>query len=211
MKLQTKQHILRHLHMLKSLGYTYHENVNLHPIHIATGFKVPQNFEQLEDMVNNCSLCELGKYSQNRFFSYGSKEAKVVFIGNFPQSDMFDPFSGQAGKMFESMCENVLQLSKDDIYYTYPLKCQIPLSQEINKEDIDCCKSYLLEQLKLINPKVVVVYEDSTTLKYITKDISFYNVITTFSPNFLLRNPSMKAKVLADLKQVKQILEKEEI
>jgi uracil-DNA glycosylase family 4 len=210
MQYETKQDLLRHFHLLESFGYKYHEDIHFHLTQDESSLELPQNLDALKEIVNHCNLCQLAKTSTQRFFSYGSGLVKVLFIGDFPQTSNYDPFGGQSGKIFEAMCNNVLGVEKEDISFLTAIKCEVPLSSELEQEDINTCKPYLLEQIKLINPKVIVVFEDSKSLPYLKKELSaLKNVITTYSANYVLRNPSIKQQVFTDLKQIKLLLEKE--
>ncbi len=206
-----KQNLIRHFEILKTLGFDYHEDIDLHLVtQSEENLSLPKNIDDLQEIVNNCSLCELGKYSKDRFFSYGNNKAKLMFIGDFPNTDNFNPFSGQSGKMLSNICNNVLNLKEDEIYYTNILKCKLPVSKEIHKDIVNCCTDYLMQQIKIVNPQVLVVFDNTTSKLLSTNEIlsEEITIVNTYSPSFLLRNPSCKKQALDDFSKIKIILDK---
>jgi len=206
-----KQQLIRHFETLKSFGFDYHEDIDLHlVVPNEDNLALPNNIEDLENIVDNCTLCEVGKYSKNRFFSYGSSEANLMFIGDFPSSGSFNPFAGQSGKMLSDICNNVLRISEEQIYYTNILKCNLPVSKEIHSDIVNCCTDYLMQQINIIQPQVIIIFDNSTSQllnrNRFTEDLT---IINTYSPSFLLRNPSYKKQALEDFQKVKNILDKE--
>ena len=108
--------------------------------------------------------------------------------------------------------ENVLFLKRSDIYIANIIKCRPPQSRDPEIEEIDACKGYLLKQIEIIKPKIIVtlgriafryLLNDTTP---ITKargkmyDFNGIKVIPTYHPSYLLRNPSKKKEAMVDLK-----------
>jgi len=205
-----KQQLIRYLQTLKSLGFEYHEDVDLHLVdQDEENLSLPDNLNDLQEVVENCSLCELGKYSKNRFFSYGTSEAQLMLIGDFPSTDNFNPFAGQSGKMLSDICHNVLKIKEEQIYYTSILKCNLPASKEVHSDIVNCCTDYLIKQINIIQPQVVVIFDNATSqLLNTNKFTEDLTIISTYSPSFLLRNPSQKKQALEDFQKVKNILDK---
>jgi len=189
----TKQKLIKHFNLLKIMGYEYHEPVDLHLTKNDESIVLPDTIDTLKELVDNCSLCELNKYTKKKFFSKGNLTSKVMIIGDFPSSDNYDPFAGQSGKMLVAMCQNVLKLDPNDVYYTTILKCNVPLSQAVHNDNINCCKDYFIKQIEIIKPLVIIVF-DTQTYKHLNTLNIFdkQNIVITHSPSFLLRNPSSK-------------------
>jgi len=151
----TKQKLIKHFNLLKIMGYEYHEPVDLHLTKNDESIVLPDTIDTLKELVDNCSLCELNKYTKKKFFSKGNLTSKVMIIGDFPSSDNYDPFAGQSGKMLVAMCQNVLKLDPNDVYYTTILKCNVPLSQAVHNDNINCCKDYFIKQIEIIRRKTM--------------------------------------------------------
>jgi uracil-DNA glycosylase len=204
-----KQKLIRHLNLLKSMGYEYHKPIDLKLLKDNKLAILPDNLSELKTIVDSCNACQLGKYNKNRFFSYGNIDSKIMFIGDYATLDTFNPFNGLSGKMLKDMCTNVLKINTDDIYYTNIIKCSIPSTINLHNDSINYCKDFLIKQISIINPMVIVAF-DTDTFKYIkTLDIFLNkNIFVIYSPIFLLRNPSYKKKTLEDLNKIKSILDK---
>jgi DNA polymerase len=203
---ETKDKLKHHFNTLKAMGYEYSEAVDFHIQDVHDNMILPNNIDLLESMALNCNLCDLSKNTKKKFFAKGNS-SKVMFIGDYPLVEQFNPFQGQAGKMLEAMCTNVLGVGIEEIYYTTIVKCNISTTQNIHKENVLICKDYLLKQITLINPTVIIIF-DTDAYKYISSLNIFdsNNVIKIYSPTFLLRNPSYKKQALLDLQKAKTIL-----
>jgi DNA polymerase len=211
---------LKELYILKSLGVKYIDNydLNRHDIDIK---HLPNSLEYLKKMVNNCHLCELSKTRQNIIFSDGNTQADIMFIGDTPL--MYDeqegvPFIGHAGDTLNKMIENVLLIKREDTYITNIIKCRPPQDRIVTQKEIDSCKEYIFQQIKLVKPKIIVTlggdsYKsltgDKTQLSKIRGhiiDFKGIKLVPTYHPKFLIRNPSFKKDAFTDMKLIKKLL-----
>jgi len=145
-----------------------------------------------------------------------------MFIGDFPgvnEDENGKFFVGRAGNILTNIIEKVLNLQKEDVYIANILKCRPPINRDESDEEVNTCRPYLLQQIELVNPKIIVAL-GSKSFHYLTgdKDIEISKVrgevlefanaklIPTFHPNFLLRNPSSKKDVFQDMLKVKSLL-----
>ena len=214
-----KEKILQHLYRLKSFGETYVDPINVtNPIQA----KLPQDITKLASIVNECHLCELSKSRKNVIFGEGNPTAKVMFIGDVPTStedDTGHPFVGRAGEMLGKMIENVLGLKREEVYITNILKCKPPQNRLISLEEIQMCQPYLLKQIEIIDPLIIVAL-GATSYKYLSGDntpimrvrgqvLNFHNrkLLPTLHPSYLLRNPSAKKEVFNDLLYIKELID----
>lgn len=113
---------------------------------------------------------------------------------------------GQAGLMLKNICQNVLKIKTDDIYFTTILKCPVKNSSDIQQQYIDSCKGFLEKQIEIIKPKVIVVFENKTSsmLEIKAKNVK---IIKTYSPTMVLKNQNLKQRVFDDMKKVKHHME----
>lgn len=211
---------LKRAYALKALGYEYIEPIQTAPIQSTNA--LPNSFESLSNLVHNCHLCELSKTRKNVVFGEGNIQAKLMFVGEGPgmmEDDSGRPFVGRAGGLLTKMIESVLQISRDDVYIANIVKCRPPNNRVPSIQEASICKEYLLKQIELVNPKIIVALgttsyhyltDDTTSISKIRGEILSFNnrvLIPTFHPSFLLRNPSAKKEAFEDLKKIKSVLE----
>ena len=110
---------------------------------------------------NNCHACVLGKTRNNIVFSDGNPEtAKIVLIGEAPgeTEDMTGtPFVGRAGKLLTEFLAEAGISRKDDVYIINTVKCRPPENRVPTNFEKKCCEDYLMSQIAIINPKVIIL------------------------------------------------------
>jgi uracil-DNA glycosylase family 4 len=169
----------------------------------------------------NCHLCELSKSRQNVVFGEGNENAEILFVGEGPGANedaQGSPFVGKSGELLTKMIENVLELTREDVYIANIVKCRPPGNRTPTSDEAYTCKPYLLKQIELIRPKLIVTL-GGTAYQYLTEDSTpitkirgtihkqeEYTIIPTYHPSYLLRNPSAKKEVFEDLKKIKALL-----
>ena len=214
-----KNQILKNLYNLKSFGYEYHESLDLFSNNIKN-VKLPNNINDLSISVSHCYLCELSKCRKNILFGYGNTNSDIMFIGDEPSNSEDELglfYVGKSGELLTKMIENVLNVTKEDVYFTTLVKCKS--SNGLNNSNIETCHDYLLKQIELIKPKLIVALGEKT-YSYLLKnsdnfsqmrgkELAFNGItlITTFSPTFLLRNPSSKKDAYYDMLKIKNYME----
>ncbi len=214
-----KNQLLKNLNYLKSFGYEYHETINFISSEIKN-VKLPDNLELLKNSVQHCYLCDLCKSRKNVLFGYGKNNSDIMFISDEPsnsEDELGVFYSGKSGELLTKMIENVLLIKKEDVYLTTLVKCKS--LNGLNNSNIDTCNDYLLKQIELIKPKLIVALGEKSYSYLLKNNDNFmqirgkellYNGITliaTFSPNFLLRNPSSKKDVYYDMLKIKSYME----
>jgi len=211
--------LLKQLYQLKQLGYNYTS---------VTAFKeeepdltLPNTLESLKKQAKECHLCALSKSRQKVVFGEGSVNATVMFVGDTPSNSDDSAgkvFTGRSGDILTKMIENVLGLTRTEVYITNVLKCRALDTQTPSPTHIHTCQPYLLKEIELIKPKIIVAFGE-TAYHCLTGDDSemekahgnlnkqsAYTVIPTYHPNYLLRNPSVKKDVFDDLLKVKNYI-----
>jgi DNA polymerase len=172
--------------------------------------------ETIRADMGECTRCRLHKQRHKIVFGAGNGKASLVFVGEGPghDEDMQGlPFVGRAGKLLTQMIE-AMGLVRDDVYICNIVKCRPPENRTPEKDEVETCSPFLLRQLGVIRPKVIVCLGNvaSQTLLGTHKSISQYRgqwfdyrgarMIATYHPAYLLRNPAAKADVWVDLKKV---------
>ena len=179
------------------------------------------SLKKLNERIETCQKCEIGKERTNLVFGSGNTQAELVFIGEAPGKDediAGEPFVGKAGKLLGKMIK-AIDLDREDVYIANVLKCRPTQNRAPKKNEIINCKPYLLEQLEIIHPKVICTLGTFASQSLLnTKDsisqirgkvYKFKNIklIPTFHPAYLLRSPNFKKEAWDDLQLIKMELE----
>ncbi len=168
--------------------------------------------------------CELKKTATQAVPGYGSANADIVFIGEAPgkQEDKHGrPFVGAAGKFLDEML-GVIKLKREDIYITNIVKYRPPNNRDPLPEEKAACRAWLLEELKIIKPSLIVFLGrhamnnffpelkiGNTHGKLLIK--SFKNMETKYffplyHPAAALYNGSMREVLIKDFKKIPKLL-----
>jgi uracil-DNA glycosylase family 4 len=176
--------------------------------------------ETLEDIrgeLGRCILCPLGETRTNLVFGVGSREARLVFVGEAPGRDedlQGVPFVGKAGELLTNMIRR-MGLKREDVYICNVLKCRPPNNRNPLPDEVEKCQPFLLRQLRAIGPEIIVALgtfaaqtllgtkEPISKLRGRFHDYHGIPLMPTFHPSFLLRNgPDMRWVVWEDMVQV---------
>lgn len=113
---------------------------------------------KLIEEIKNCRKCSLYKYRRNPVPGEGPLNAKLMFIGEAPggQEDAVGrPFVGTAGKFLTELL-NSNGISRGEVFIGNLLKCRPPNNRDPLPEEIEKCSPYLLRQIEIIRPKMIV-------------------------------------------------------
>ncbi len=105
-----------------------------------------------------CQKCPLGKTRTKFVYGVGNPKADIIFIGEAPGRDedmQGEPFVGRAGKLLDKILA-AMGFSRDDVYIANILKCRPPENRDPQPDEMKACMPYLLEQIRLIQPKFMV-------------------------------------------------------
>jgi DNA polymerase len=211
--------LLKQLYLLKQLGYKY---TALTPFkEDEPDLSLPDTLDKLKKQAMECHLCQLSKSRTHVVFGEGNINAKLMFVGEAPgatEDSSGKPFVGRSGELLTKMIENVLALSRSEVYITNIVKCRPRNNAEPTPTEAHTCQPYLLKQIELIKPRIIVAL-GATAYHYLSGDDSNiskvrgtviqkkeYILIPTYHPSYLLRNPSAKKEVFEDLKMIKGLL-----
>ncbi len=208
---------LKYLYKLKESGIDYFEGFTSQERKID----MPNELKELEKICKTCTLCDLAKTRTNVVFGEGNPKAKLMFIGEGP-GEMEDktgrPFVGRAGKLLTKIIENVLELKREDVYISNIVKCRPPNNRVPTIEEAETCKPYLLKQIDIINPEILVCLGKTAFMYLLNTDMPISKVrgqifeykgkkvIPTYHPSYLLRNPSAKKEAYKDFLLIKSML-----
>jgi DNA polymerase len=171
---------------------------------------------KIREDIGDCTRCKLHKGRHKIVFGDGNPKAELVFIGEGPGADedmQGLPFVGRAGKLLTQMIE-AMGLQRKDVYICNVVKCRPPENRAPEPDEVTTCSPYLLRQIDVIQPKVIVCLGAvaAKTLLETTRGISQFRgewlqwrgrkLMATYHPAYLLRNPNAKGEVWKDLQKV---------
>jgi uracil-DNA glycosylase len=175
---------------------------------------------RIREDLGECTRCKLHKHRHTIVFGDGNPKAELVFVGEGPGADEDAqglPFVGRAGKLLTQMIE-AMGLQRKDVYICNVVKCRPPENRTPEDDEITTCSPFLLRQLEVISPKVIVCLGAvaARTLLKTNRGISQFRgqwldyrgskLMATYHPAYLLRNPNAKGEVWKDLQKVMALL-----
>ena len=178
--------------------------------------------DQVRRELGDCRRCKLCSGRKNIVFGSGNPRAQLVFVGEGPgeNEDLQGvPFVGAAGELLTKMIE-AMGFRRDDVYICNVVKCRPPGNRNPEPDEIEACEPFLRAQLAAIQPKVVValgkfaaqtLLRDSTPITRMRGNWRVYEgiqLMPTFHPAYLLRNPAEKRNAWADLQAVMKVFGK---
>ncbi|RLI64008.1 MAG: uracil-DNA glycosylase [Candidatus Asgardarchaeum californiense] len=187
-----------------------------------------RKWRQLEKEIANCRKCDLWKTRKNPVIGEGSKDARIMFIGEAPgywEDIKGRPFVGKAGKIFDELLQSI-DLRREEVYIANVLKCRPPNNRNPFQNEIDACTPYLDQQIELIHPRIIATL-GNFALSYISKKFGLKQenigqshgkifkiktlfgdliIIPLYHPAAAVYNPLLKKTLLEDIAVVKRLL-----
>ena len=178
-------------------------------------------WEQLKQTCYNCTRCALCDTRHNVVFGVGKENADIMFVGEGPgeQEDLKgEPFVGAAGKLLDDMI-SIIDLDRTNCYIANIVKCRPPNNRDPLPEEENACIGYLREQVKLIQPKIIVCLGRISAMRLIKPDYRITRehgqfirkggilMTAVYHPAALLRDASKKEDMLLDMERIKEQLE----
>lgn len=117
-----------------------------------------EQLEELNKKMLACSKCVLRGTCTQVVPGEGSAEAEIVFIGEGPgqkEDELGRPFVGAAGKFLDEML-GTINFKREDVYIANVVKCRPPQNRDPLPGEAEACWPWLLEQIKIIDPKLIV-------------------------------------------------------
>lgn len=176
-------------------------------------------------MIVECS-CTLREGATQAVPGDGSAEAEIMFVGEAPgknEDEQGIPFVGAAGKFLAEMLATI-NLKREDIYITNVVKYRPPNNRDPSPEEIEACMPWLHEQIKIIQPKVIVTLGRHAMEHFIPgkkisevhgqafrrtfPDIGPQVFFALYHPAAALYNGGMRTTLIEDFKKIPKVIEK---
>jgi uracil-DNA glycosylase len=181
----------------------------------------PAALQLIREDIGECTRCRLHKGRTNLVFGVGNVNADIMFVGEGPGADedaQGEPFVGRAGQLLNNMI-SAMGLRREDVYIANVVKCRPPGNRTPEREECDTCIPFLLRQIEVIHPKVIValgavaaknllaVNDSMANLRGRWYDFKGARLLVTYHPAFLLRDPRQKKEAWKDLQMVMKYLD----
>jgi DNA polymerase len=185
-------------------------------VRVAPGAKAAA-LAAVREQIGDCTRCPLA-YAGRRtiVFADGDPNAELMFVGEGPGADedaSGTPFVGKAGQLLNNMI-GAMGLKREQVYIANIVKCRPPGNRVPEPVEANTCSQFLVEQMDIVQPKVVVAL-GSTAATYLLgvrqsiasmrgrwQTVRGAKLMVTFHPAFLLRDPRQKGEAWKDLQLV---------
>jgi DNA polymerase len=192
------------------------------PVAVSVDILTP-DWQELRATVASCTRCQLHQHRTQTVFGVGNRDADWMIIGEAPGAEedrRGEPFVGRAGKLLDEMLRAV-GLDRDSAFIANILKCRPPNNRDPAVDEAAACRGHLERQIDMVNPRLILavgriaaqqlLHSDSAVGRMRGRVHSLENrkvpVVVTYHPAYLLRSPSQKRKVWADLRLARQTVE----
>lgn len=177
----------------------------------------------LRAVAEQCVRCPLHETRRQVVFGEGDPDARLVCVGEAPgarEDETGRPFVGRAGQLLDRLLLAV-GYRREEVYICNVLKSRPPGNRDPEPEEIEACSPYLVRQLELIDPEVIVAFGafasrtllDASgslgSLRGRTHEVRGYPLVATYHPAALLRNPGWRRPTWRDLQRARGIVEGE--
>lgn len=179
-------------------------------------------FEALRERALVCTDCRLSETRTNVVFGVGDFGAELMFVGEAPGKNedlQGEPFVGAAGRLLDELLDEI-GIAREEVYIANVLKCRPPGNRDPRPDEIDCCKGYLREQIRMISPRVVMTLGNFATKLLLRTETGITRLrgqrfdwwlgatlVPTFHPAAALRGrPQVRDHMREDFATVSQIL-----
>ena len=174
------------------------------------------------ESISSCQECQLGKHRNKFVFGIGDPHANLMFIGEAPGKDedlKGEPFVGKAGKLLDKILSAINMNRHENVYICNVLKCRPPQNRDPLPEEVEKCEPYLIHQIKLIRPQLIVALGRiaATTLLRIDGNLKSMRgklhdyhgtpLRVTYHPAALLRNPGFKRPTWEDFQFIRDFIQ----
>ena len=135
--------------------------------------------QDLSASLHNCQRCKLAKLGRSQVvFGTGNPNASIMFVGEAPgfnEDRQGEPFVGAAGKLLDKLLESA-GLSRSQVYIANVIKCRPPNNRDPEPDEVETCKPFLLQQIEMIQPKLVCTLGNWATQTILEKKVGITKV-----------------------------------
>src|SRR5579883_1670930 len=169
--------------------------------------------------VETCPDCDLARTRTKAVPGEGPDDAEIMFIGEGPgyyEDRSGRPFVGQAGKLLERLLASI-GMTREQVYITNVVKCRPPDNRDPLRDEIEACDKYLVEQMELLDPLLIVTLGRYSMAKFMPgesisrvhgqpKIVDGRTVLPFFHPAAALHQQRFMQQVEDDFKKIPDVL-----
>jgi uracil-DNA glycosylase len=192
----------------------------------------PAALKGIREDIGDCTRCKLHAQGRKQIvFGVGNPDAELMFVGEGPGADedeQGEPFVGRAGQLLNNMI-TAMGLKREQVYIANVVKCRPPGNRTPERDECDTCGPFLMRQIAVVKPKVVVALGAVAAKTLLSVNDSMANLrgrfyefspmlpknaperdpswestklAVTYHPAYLLRDPRQKKEAWKDLQMV---------
>ena len=176
---------------------------------------------QLNASLHDCQRCRLASGRTQVVFGTGNPQASIMFVGEAPgfyEDRQGEPFVGAAGKLLTELLQSI-GLERSDIYIANVIKCRPPNNRDPLPDEINTCKPFLLQQIELIQPKLVCTLGNFATQTLLERKVGItkvrgqiirlenFVVFPLLHPAAALHQGNLRVPLKEDFQKLKTVLE----
>ncbi|MDN5364904.1 MAG: uracil-DNA glycosylase [Thermacetogenium sp.] len=175
--------------------------------------------QELQDVCLQCRRCGLRENSKRVVFGEGNENSRLMLVGEAPGAEeerLGRPFVGAAGKLLNKILA-AAGFRREALYITNIAKCRPPGNRLPRKDEADSCYVYLVRQIELIKPRLIVCLGTLATQYLIHHQVKVsavrgqvfekggIKIIATYHPAALLRDPGKKKPAWQDFQLIRNL------
>jgi len=177
----------------------------------------------LKEAARTCTACPLHARRKQAVFGVGDEQADWLFVGEGPGAEedaRGEPFVGQAGRLLDNMLAAIGLQRGRDVYVGNVVKCRPPGNRVPEPSEAAACEPFLLRQMALIQPRLIVALGKTAASNLLRTDASIASLrgrlhdfrgtplLVTYHPAYLLRNLADKSKAWEDLCLAREVMQR---
>jgi uracil-DNA glycosylase len=182
------------------------------------------SLEELHKNIGSCTKCVLHQGRNKFVFGVGNANAEIMCVGEGPGAEEDKqgyPFVGRAGQLLTDILK-AIKFSRDDVFIANVVKCRPPGNRTPLPTEMDTCSPYLLKQIDLIKPKLILCLGLTAAQGLLNKKDSLTSMrgkvfefrgakaMVTYHPAALLRNPHWKKATWEDVQKFRKLYDEME-
>ncbi len=177
---------------------------------------------ELTSFLHDCQRCKLAKLGRTQVvFGVGNPNAEIMFVGEGPgfyEDRQGEPFVGAAGKLLNELLTSA-GLSRSQVYIANVIKCRPPNNRDPEPDEVETCKPFLMQQIELINPKVICTLGNWATQTILGRKVGITKVrgqvikhenviiFPLLHPAAALHQGNLRQPLIEDFQKLKAFLE----
>jgi DNA polymerase len=181
-----------------------------------TDDQMATQLDLVKEQLIDCRRCPLCDSRKTIVFGEGNPKAQLLFVGEGPGEEedrQGRPFVGRAGQLLNKIIV-AMGLVREDVYIANIVKCRPPGNRNPKPEEMEACTPFLAGQIRAIEPRVICALGSVAARFFLRTEAtvsvlrgrfhSYENIdlMVTYHPAYLLRNPDAKKLVWEDMQQI---------